>query len=56
VREDVGSIDYNALDPTTPSSVDPGGAPPDDGSIPGQLELPGTTDIGQDIAAAGGAV
>ena len=39
-----GSIDYATLDPTTPSSVNPGGAPPDDGSIPGQLELPGTTE------------
>jgi putative transposase len=56
VREDVGSIDYNALAEQPPTSGDDGSSGGGEPPIPGQLELPGTTDIGQDIAAAGGAL
>ena len=55
LHDAAGRIDYATLTPDSPSSADPGGAPPEDGSIPGQLELPGTTATDQPITADGGA-
>ena len=54
LNTDAGRINYATPTPSSPSSAETGGAPPEDGSIPGQLELPGTTGAGHDIAADGG--
>ena len=59
LRDAAGRIDYATLTSSDHHDEDDdggGGAPREDGSIPGQLELPGTTGAGHDIAADGGAV
>ena len=59
LRDEAGRIDYATLTSSDHHDEDDdggGGAPREDGSIPGQLELPGTTGAGHDIAADGGAV